>query len=223
MVRILVLFGCTAVKDHQTEESLGTDWNHYCVTIFETGFWLLQVLSSISNLLIPDTAIHRKAGLLAFPQCSQADFPLSSGSPSASSGQLGTSPDASLVQPEQQMWLLLSPWPSLRSTDLTGDPWTGLTLTLVTRPDLLTFLGDCEAVSHQSQGLFNAYLIHLPFRILHNGFKFYNFLLFKLHYFSLEVGSNIHSQPSFLFSYPAGFFYQADVMKKHVFITIFSF
>lgn len=93
--------------------------------------------------------------------------------------------------------LLVPPWPSLMSTDLSGGPWTGLTL--VTRPNPFTFLGDCGAVSHHWQGLFNAYLIHLPFGITHNGFEFYNFLLFKLHYISLEVGSNIHFQPSFFF------------------------
>lgn len=115
---------------------------------------------------------------------------------------------------------LVCPWPSLMGTDLSGDPCTGLTL--VTRPDLFTSLADCGSVSRHWQGLFNAYLIHLPFGIIHNAFKFYNYLLFKLHYFSLEVGSNIDFQPSpFFSSFPAGFFIK-QMWWKSMFWLLFS-
>lgn len=116
--------------------------------------------------------------------------------------------------------LLVSPWPSLMSTDLSGDPWTALTL--VTRPDLFTFLGDCGAVSHQWQGLFNAYLIHLPFGIIHNGFKFYNFIYLNYIIFLWKKAAAFTFNPNFFFFFPSRLFYQTDVMKKHVFITIFS-
>lgn len=154
--------------------------------------------------------------------------------------QVSHAPQAALAQvPHWSLTLscwsgfLIWLWTYLTNTDLSGDPWTVIDLGYHHQTSSSQFSGVLWAVPHQWQGLFNPYLNHLPFGIIPRSFKYYYYLLFKLHHFSLEVITNTHFQPfsvlwgSFfvfvfgLFCFMTAFFYQADITKKHIFITIF--
>lgn len=162
-------------------KSLGTDWTHCCVTVLKQAFdccsfWAPFPFCPFQMQEFTEVLVcwhfHRPASLT---------FHSGSGIHSANSGQLCISPHASLVQFVQLMWVPGLPMALPHEHRLVW--WSLDWSNPVTRPDLFSFLGDCGSVSHQWQGSFNAYLIHFPFGIIHNDFKLYNYLLFKLHYF----------------------------------------
>lgn len=158
---------------------------------------------------------------------SQSSFPLRLGNPQCkirSAMPLRLRLPGYLADPLLALLIgfLLWPWAWGHIQDLSGDLWSVADPCYHHQICSAHFVGVLLVVPHQWKGLFNPRLKHWPFGITPSSFKYYNYLLFKSHFSSLEIVSNIHFQPSSVF-FPNRLFYQADMIKKHIFITIFSF